>query len=796
MKMTINEKIKQGFVILDGAMGTVLQAKGLKLGERPEVLNIEKADLLVGIHKEYIEAGSDIIYTNTFGANRLKLSKSGYSVDEVISAGVKNAKKATRGTNTLVALDIGPLGELLEPLGTLAFEEAYEMFKEIVLVGKEAGADLVVIETMTDLYELKAAILAVKENSDLSVITTMTFEENGRTFSGCSMEAMATTLEGLRVDAVGINCSFGPKEILKLVKDLSKLTYLPIIIKPNAGLPNPKTAKYDVGAKEFGCYVEEFAKVGVQIFGGCCGTTPEYIKNIKSELDKCKVVKRDVKRIARVSSGSNALHIDKLRVVGERINPTGKPRFKQAVLEGNMNYILKQALEQIEAGAEILDVNVGVPNTDEKTNLCKILKSLQSVVDAPLQIDSSKIPALGAALRVYNGKPIINSVSCEQEKMDELFPIVQKYGACVIGLTIDEDGIPKTGEKRIEIARRIVKEASKYGIPSEDIIIDCLALTVSAEQDAAMETLDAMRRIKNELGVGLTLGISNISFGLPNRSLINSTFLIAAATCGLTLAIMNSNSKQMMDAVNAFRVLSAQDQDSAYFINTYGGQNEEPNKITKNISGNLSLEEAIFKGLDEEVRFITNDLLENYTPLELIDTRFIPCLDEVGRRYETNEFFLPQLIKSAQAACIGFDILKEEIKKQGDGNINRGTIIVATVKGDVHDIGKNIVKVILENYGYRIIDLGKDVSVEKIIDVVKKENVGLIGLSALMTTTVESMKNTIEAIRKAGITSKIVVGGAVLTAQYATEIESDFYANDANEVVEIAREVFADGKDK
>lgn len=794
--MTINDKLKQGFVLLDGAMGTVLQAKGLKLGERPEVLNIEKPDLLIDIHKEYIKAGSDIIYTNTFGANRLKLAKSEYTVNEIISAGVKNARKATEGTNALVALDIGPLGDLLEPLGTLSFEEAYEMFKEIVLVGKKAGADLVVIETMTDLYEVKAAILAVKENSDLPIITTMTFEESGRTFTGCSMEAMVTTLEGLKVDAIGINCSFGPKEILILIKELSGLTNLPIIAKPNAGLPDPKTAKYDVGAKEFRSYIKDFVKAGVQIFGGCCGTTPEYIKNIKSELDGSELVNRNVKKIARVSSGSNSLHINELRVVGERINPTGKPRFKQAVIEEDMNYILKQALEQIEAGAEILDVNVGVPNTDETANLCKVVKALQTVVDVPLQLDSSKIPALEAALRVYNGKPVINSVTCEEDKMEELFPIVQKYGACVIGLTIDENGIPETVEKRIEIARRIVEKASKYGIPSQDIIIDCLALTVSAQQDAAMDTLDAMRKIKKELGVGLTLGVSNISFGLPNRALINSTFLIAAATCGLTLAIMNSNSKEMMDAVNAFRVISAKDRDSVNFINTYGGKKEESQKVVKKINEGFTLEEAIFKGLDEEVFIITNDLLNTYTSLELIDQRFIPCLDEVGRRYESNEFFLPQLIKSAQAACLGFDILKEEIKKQGDGHINRGTIIVATVKGDVHDIGKNIVKVILENYGYKIIDLGKDVSAKKIIDIAKKEDPGLIGLSALMTTTVESMKDIIKKIKAAGITSKIVVGGAVLTAEYAVEIEADFYANDANEVVGVAREVFVDGKNK
>jgi 5-methyltetrahydrofolate--homocysteine methyltransferase len=794
--MTINDKIKQGFVILDGAMGTVLQAKGLKLGERPEVLNIEKANLLVDIHKAYIKAGSDVIYTNTFGANRLKLAKCDYDVKAIVDAGVKNAKKAVLGTNTLVALDIGPLGELLEPLGTLTFEEAYEIFKEIVLVGKNAGADLVVIETMTDLYEVKAAILAVKENSDLPVIVTMTFEENGRTFTGCSMEAMATTLEGLRVDALGINCSFGPKEILNLAEKLSELTNLPLIVKPNAGLPNPKDGKYDVGAKEFGSYIKDFAKAGVRIFGGCCGTTPEYIENIKSELKKCELVKKDVQKIPRVASGSNAIHIDELRVVGERINPTGKPRFKQAVLESDMNYILKQALEQIEAGAEILDVNVGVPNTDEKTNLCKIVKALQSVVDVPLQLDSSKIGALEAALRIYNGKPIINSVSCEQEKMDELFPIVKKYGACVIGLTIDEDGIPETSEKRFEIAKRIVEEAEKYGIPSEDIIIDCLALTVSAQQDAAIKTLDAMRKIKTELGVGLTLGISNISFGLPNRTLINSTFLISAATCGLTLAIMNSNSKPMMDAINAFRVLSAKDKDSAKFISSYSNQKEESKKEIKKIDEGLTIEEAIFKGLEKEVYLITNELLKIHTPIELIDKRFIPCLDEVGRKYETNEFFLPQLIKSAQAACLGFEIIKEKIKKKGESNLNRGTIIVATVKGDVHDIGKNIVKVILENYGYKIIDLGKDVSAEKIIEIAKTEKVGLIGLSALMTTTVESMKDTIEAIRNAGITAKIVVGGAVLTAQYASEIEADFYANDANEVVSIAKEVFIDGKDK
>ena len=795
----IDDLFKQKFIFLDGAMGTMLQAGGLKLGERPEVLCITNPDEIFDIHKQYIDAGSNIVYANTFGANRHKLEGTGHSFDEIISAAVGIAKKAC-GDKAFAALDIGPIGELLEPAGALTFEEAYDIFKEMVVSGEKAGADLVVFETMTDLYEVKAAVLAAKENTNLPIFVTMTFEETGRTFTGCTVESMAAVLEGIGVDAMGINCSMGPKEILPLAQRLAKSTTLPIIIKANAGLPNPVDNSYDITAEDFALLMKPYAESGIKIIGGCCGTTPEFIKNVCAAMADEKVGKRENKPKSVLCTPSLAVTVDGVRPIGERINPTGKKRFQQALRENDMEYIAERAVEQADGGANILDVNVGLPGIDEKEMMIKAVKTIQSVVNLPLQIDSSNAEAIEAGLRVCNGKAIVNSVNGEKEKLETILPIVKKYGAAVVGLTMDDEGIPQTAEKRFEIAERILNAALKHGIKREDVFIDCLTLTVSAQQEQAKETLKAVRMVKEKLGLHTVLGVSNISFGLPEREFITTNFLIQAMSMGLDLPIINPNQTAVMDAIYSFRVLSAEDKNSEKYISRFSGrktqtivtQNDGTAKDEKDVEKKSEfgdIEYAVSKGLKEETRKITEKLLTEKTELEVINEILIPILDKVGERYEKQEIFLPQLINSASASCEAFEVIKKSILSKGEGSVSKGKVILATVKGDIHDIGKNIVKVILENYGYQVIDLGKDVPEKAVVDTAIKEDVKLVGLSALMTTTVESMKNTIEALRQSGHDCKIVVGGAVLTPDYAKEIGADYYAKDAKQTVDAAREV-------
>ena len=785
--------------ILDGAMGTMLQKKGLKPGERPELLSIDEADKISNIHREYIEAGASLVYANTFGANELKLEGTGREVEEVIHAGITAAKKAVEGTDAVVALDIGPLGELLEPAGTLTFEHAYDCFARMVKQGEKSGADVVVFETMTDLYEVKAAVLAAKENSSLPVMVSMTFEENGRTFTGCSIEAMALLLEGLGADAAGINCSLGPDEIYPLAKKLCESTSLPIFVKPNAGLPDPETGEYKIDPKEFGKSLERYVDLGISMVGGCCGTTPEYIKVLSETVGKMEKKERFIDRNSKVSSAVKVVEINDVTVIGERINPTGKKLMREALLNKDNGYILRQAIAQVDAGAKILDVNVGAPGVNETEVLPQVVKSIQSITDLPLQLDSTEPAALEAALRVYNGKPIINSVNGSEESLKTVLPIVKKYGAAVVGLTLDENGIPEKKEGRFEIAKRILDAALSYGIRKEDVFIDCLTLTASAQQDGAMETLGAVEMVKKELGLKTVLGVSNISFGLPDRELLNHSFLLMAMEKGLDLPIINPNTESMMDAIRAFRVLANRDLQSADYIKTY----KDRPKVTKTVvasttatetgestGGQHPLMKAIKDGLLDETVSLTEKMLEDTDPMEVVNTYLIPALDKTGELFEKGTLFLPQLLQAANAAQGAFEIVKKRLSKvSSDTDVVKGPIVIATVQGDIHDIGKNIVKVILENYGYQVIDLGRDVAPEEIVKVAKERQAPLVGLSALMTTTLKSMEETISQLTKEELGCKVMVGGAVLTPDYALKIGADYYAKDAKKAVDIAKEV-------
>ncbi|MBE6841847.1 MAG: homocysteine methyltransferase [Ruminococcus sp.] len=786
--MDIKSYIKNHMLFLDGGMGTQLQENGLELGGIPEMLNFTNPELITSIHRRYIDAGSDIVYTNSFGANRFKMSHTDKSVSEIIKAAIKNAKKATEGTNALVALDIGPIGQLLEPTGSLKFEEAYDIFKEQIIAGRD-DADLIVFETMTDLYELKAGVLAAKENSDLPVFCTMTFEENMRTFTGCCIPSMAMTLEGLGVDAIGINCSLGPRELLPLVEELRKHTSLPLIVKPNAGLPDPVTNKYEITPEDFLSYMKQIVNAGASILGGCCGTTPAFIKIMKDNLTLSSDFTLPEKtEISAVCTPVKATFITEPRIIGERINPTGKKRFKEALMAHDIDYILSQALEQTGAGADILDVNVGLPNIDEKEMMISAVKAIQSITDVPLQIDSTIPEVIESALRVYNGKAIVNSVNGEDSSLETIIPIVKKYGAAVVGLTLDKNGIPKKADDRFKIAKKIIDHAVNAGMNKSDIYIDCLTLTASAEQEAVMETLKAVKRVREELGVNTVLGVSNISFGLPDRELINHTFLTMALSYGLTLPIINPNIASMTGAVRAFKLLSNIDKNSAEYISAYGNKQNEPAKST-NATSTLTLEEAIEKGLKNEASKITAELLQNTDPMTIINEMIIPALDKAGKSFEAGTTFLPQLILSAESSQASFEQIKKAMASNGEKSISKGKIVLATVKGDVHDIGKNIVKVLLENYGYTVIDLGKDVEYQAVVDAIIKHDVKLVGLSALMTTTLVSMENTIKLIRENGLDCKVMVGGAVLTPDYAMQIGADFYAKDAKESVDIAKKV-------
>lgn len=781
--MNFKQLLEKDFIFLDGAMGTMLQASGLEAGATPELLNLTNPTLIQSIHKKYIDAGSDIVYANTFGANSYKLH--GESVQKVISAAVENARKAC-GENALVALDIGPIGQLLEPSGTLEFEQAYEIFKEQVIAGKDA--DLIVFETMTDLYELKAAVLAAKENSDLPVMCTMTFEENQRTFTGCSISSMAITLSGLGVNAIGINCSLGPKQLVPLCDELLTWTELPIVLKPNAGLPDPVTNKYDVSPEEFAKEMRIAAEHGVKFLGGCCGTTPEFIKALKTELSDVIPQRLAFEKKAAICSPTNTVVINQPRIIGERINPTGKKLFKEALKNNDMGYILNQAIEQVKAGADILDVNVGLPEIDEKAMMIKTIKEIQSITDVPLQIDSTIPEVLESALRVYNGKPIVNSVNGEEKSLESVLPLVKKYGAAVVGLTLDQNGIPSKAEERFAIAEKILNRALEYGIPKEDVYIDCLTLTASAEQEAVMETLKALKMVKEKLGLKTVLGVSNISFGLPNRPIINQSFLTMAMTYGLDLPIINPNIDAMTGAVRAFKLLTNVDKNSVEFIWAYNDALPKT-QTAANVNSEISLEYAIENGLKEASAEITAKLLETCDSMDIVNEKLIPALDKAGEQFEKGKIFLPQLILTAGAAQSAFAVIRDKILSSDSAPISKGKIVLATVKGDVHDIGKNIVKVLLENYGYDVIDLGKDVPCEEVVKAAIEHKVKLVGLSALMTTTLGSMEETIKLLHENNVNCKIVVGGAVLTPEYAKKIKADFYAKDAKETVDIAKQV-------
>ncbi len=778
--------LNKDFIILDGATGTQLQKAGLELGEIPEKLSITRPEIIIDIHKNYINAGSDIVYANTFGANRYKLAECEYSVEEVITASIKCAKIACQYTNSLIALDLGPIGQLLEPTGALHFEDAYDIYKQQILAGKDA--DIIVFETMTDLYELKAGVLAAKENSDKPIICTMTFEENMRTFTGVSVSSMALTLNGLGVDAIGLNCSLGPAQLKPIIEELSKWTNLPLVVKPNAGLPDPLTNEYNVDEHQFANEILSLIPLGIRFVGGCCGTAPEYIKSICDILKDKKSQVTEKIILSAICSATNTVCITEPRIIGERINPTGKKIFKQALIDNNIDYILVQAIEQVNAGADILDVNVGSPDIDEKSMMINCIKAIQGVIDIPLQIDSTIPEVLSAALRVYNGKPIINSVNGEEDSLNSILPLVKKYGAAVVGLTLDKGGIPKKAEDRFQIAKKIVERAEDVGIPREDIYIDCLTLTASAEQDGVMETLKALKMVKEKLGVKTVLGVSNISFGLPNRELVNHNFLTMALTYGLDLPIINPNVDTMTGAVRAYKLLTSIDKNSTKFIDAYSNMTSStPLKIEDN--KNIDIFYAIEKGLKAEGREITQKLLQSHDAMEIINEMLIPALDKVGDNFEKGIIFLPQLIQSAGVAQGAFDVIKQMLISQDKVPVSKGKIILATVKGDIHDIGKNIVKVLLENYGYTVIDLGRDVEYQAVVDAVKKHDCKLVGLSALMTTTLKSMENTISLLKANNFDGKVFVGGAVLTPEYAMKIGADFYAKDAKESVDIAKNI-------
>ena len=806
--MQANELFTQpNTILLDGGMGTMLQASGLKLGARPEELNLTDPALIESIHAKYAAAGSRIINANTFGASPHKLADSPYSLEEVVAAGIANCKRACAPYGALTALDVGPLGELLEPNGTLAFEDAVAEFGRIVRAGEAAGADLVFLETFTDLYELKAALLAVKENSTLPVLASMSFEAGGRTFTGCTVESFAATARGLGADAVGINCSLGPKEIFPMAKRLAEAVpgNFPVFVKPNAGLPRADGSGYDITPQLYAMQMKPYRELNLFAAGGCCGTTPEFIQLLNSVFEGCRPGRPDHPMKSVICSPVSCVNVDGITVVGERINPTGKKRFQQALRENDMNYVLEQAVSQVEAGAQILDVNVGAPGVDEPALMEQVVKALQSVVSLPLQLDSSHADALERGLRVYNGKPIVNSVNGEPEVLAKILPLCKKYGAAVVGLALDQKGIQPKAEDRVAVARRIRDAALEAGIPPEDIYIDCLTLTASAQQQDVLATVEALHTCKTELGVRTILGVSNISFGLPCRTYLNTTFLTMAMYAGLDLAIMNPSSEEMMAAVYAYNVLTNRDPQSTKYIERYANRVPASTALAKaaqtaavaqssetaEVSGPYApLMKAVEKGLKGEAAARTRALLEEKEPLELVDDALIPALDIVGNKYEKGTLFLPQLLQAASAAQSAFEEIKTAIAKKGEGSASKGRIVIATVKGDVHDIGKNIVKVILENYGFEVIDLGRDVPVETVVETVREKDVHLVGLSALMTTTLKSMEETIAALHAAKLDCKIMVGGAVLTPEYAEKIGADWYAKDAKRSADIAKEFF------
>ena len=795
----LKERLGKEVLYFDGGMGTLLQEKGLQAGELPEIWNLTHMEEVIEIHRDYFEAGSDIVLTNTFGANALKFQDSEYELEDIVTAAVIHVKEAAYlgvhdDREVYTALDIGPTGKLLKPMGDLDFEDAYQAFAQVMRWGEAAGADLIHIETMSDTYEMKAAVLAAKEQTSLPVFATMIFDEKGRLLTGADVRSAMAMLEGLGVDALGINCGLGPEQMLPIFQEIVSHTSLPVIVKPNAGLPKQKDGAvyYDVTPKEFVRVMEKIVDGGAAVIGGCCGTTPGHIRNMTESFGRRAVKKVDHKEETVVSSYGAAVVLDDCPVViGERINPTGKKRLKQALKEQDFDYILKEGIRQQELGAQILDVNVGLPDIDETAMMREAVSRLQSITSLPLQIDTVDPEALESAMRIYNGKPMVNSVSGKQESMDQVFPLVKKYGGVVVGLTLDESGIPDTAEGRIRIAGKIIKEAEKYGIRKKDLVIDVLTMTVSSDPGSARVTLDALRGVKEKFEVATVLGVSNISFGLPNRAALNANFYTMALEAGLDAGIINPASEDMMCSYRSFLALTGQDPNFEGYIGQYGGtEASETGKKHPETSGEMPLEAAIEKGMKKEAAWAAEQLLKEQDSLSIINRYLIPALDRVGKGFEKGTVFLPQLLMSADAAKQAFSVLKEAMPAQIEGEKDRPKVILATVKGDIHDIGKNIVKVLLENYSFDVLDLGKDVPPEDILKKAVDEDVKLVGLSALMTTTVASMEETIRLLRREKPDCRVMVGGAVLNQEYADMIGADFYGKDAMQSVYYAQEIF------
>ena len=790
VSMNIRDFIKNNIVYLDGGMGTLLQKSGLQPGELPEHWNISHPEVIQEIHKNYYDSGSNVVNTNTFGANTLKFSID--ELDEIICHAVKNADEARKASSgeqeKFIALDVGPTGKLLKPLGDLDFDDAVKIFAETIRLGVKYGVDLITIETMNDSYETKAAVLAAKENSDLPIIVTNAYGENGRLMTGANPAVMAAMLEGMGVDAIGANCSLGPKQLMDVMDELLKYCSVPVAFKPNAGLPKSdgKVTYYDVDADEFAQDIKLSVENGVRIVGGCCGTTPEYIKKVCELTRGMKPKEIEKKTYSVCTSYNKAVFFgEKPILIGERINPTGKKRFKQALLENDIGYILQEAVNQQAKGVHVLDVNVGLPGIDEAQMLTTSVCELQCVTDLPLQIDSSDPVAMESALRRYNGKAMINSVNGKEENMNAIFPLVKKYGGFVVALTLDEKGIPSTVEGRMKIARKILLTAALYGINKKDIIFDPLAMTVSADKMSAVTTLETVKKITEQLGCNTSLGVSNVSFGLPSRELVNAAFFTTAMENGLSAAIMNPYSARMMEAYYSFNVVKGLDDNCMDFINFASQQEVQP---TVKHESSLTLKEAIEKGLKEKSSEITTAMLGENAPLDIVNSHVIPALDDVGKRFEEKKLFLPQLLMSAEAAKASFEVIKAAMAADGN-SVKKGNIVIATVHGDIHDIGKNIVKLLLENYGYNVIDLGKNVPPETVLNAVIENHAPLVGLSALMTTTVPAMEETVKLVKEKAPWCKTVVGGAVLTQDYADKIGADKYAADAMESVRYAETV-------
>lgn len=800
--MDIREELGRRIIFFDGGLGSLLQERGLKPGELPETWNLTRPEVLYDIHRAYLDAGADIILANTFGANGFKYD----NLEEIVTAAVVNAKKAVAdsGRKAYVALDMGPTGKLLKPMGTLDFEECVSIYADVVRYGAKAGADLILIETMSDTYELKAAVLAAKENSNLPVVATVVFDEHHKMLTGATPEVVVAMLEGLRVDAIGMNCGLGPKQMKPIFETMARYASIPLVITPNAGLPRSENGKtvYDVGPEEFAEDMEEIINMGAWMAGGCCGTTPAHIKALTERCSSITPKPLTDKDYTIVTSYSTAVELgERPVIIGERINPTGKSKFKQALRDNNMEYILEEGVKQADSGAHILDVNVGLPEIDEPAMMRRTVYELQSVLPLPLQIDTTDPVAMEQAMRIYNGKPMINSVNGKEEIMHQIFPLVQKYGGTVVGLALDEAGIPDTTEGRLAVAKKIYDTAAQYGIKPKDIVIDALTMTMSTDNNSANITLDTVREIKAH-GGRTVLGVSNISFGLPQREVINSGFFLMAMQAGLSAGIINPNARAMIQAYDTYCVLGGFDSQCMSYIEKYAVAEPTPVAQTvtsvkqagKAVTGNLSLTDCIVKGLKEQAYKATKEELGTKDTMEIINGELVPALDIVGKGFEKGTVFLPQLLMSAEAAKAGFEAIKEYVSSQGTNQEKKATIVIATVKGDIHDIGKNIVKVLLENYGYDVIDLGKDVPPETVVDKVIETHAPLVGLSALMTTTVVSMEETIKKLHESAPWCKIMVGGAVLTQEYADMIGADFYGKDAMQSVYYAEELLNPAK--